>query len=84
MKIQRIQKESNYIYFYFNKNGDRVPLIAGASLGQSFDFIIHPNDDMKKLLLDILPDKQLSTDIYIWVDGTEFKIEQSDYQRDKK
>ena len=46
MEIQR--KEVNYIYFFFDQFGKRIPLIAGADLGNNLDSEIHPNSILKK------------------------------------
>ena len=74
MEIQR--KEVNYIYFFFDRFGKRVPLIAGADLGNNLDSEIHPNSILKKMILEQLPKDQTSKSIYLWIDGTEFKIGQ--------
>ena len=72
MEIQR--KEVNYIYFFFDQFGERVPLIAGADLGNNLDSEIHPNSILKKMILEQLPKDQTSKSIYLWIDGTEFKL----------
>ncbi|WEV40320.1 hypothetical protein [Lactobacillus sp. ESL0681] len=74
MENVRLEKLNNYIYFYLDKDGNRIPLIASAGQGLYFDDDIHPKGEMKKLILELLPKNQLSTEIFIWVDGTEFKI----------
>jgi predicted esterase YcpF (UPF0227 family) len=79
LKNVRVEKLNNYIYFYFDRDGNRVPLIAGASLGQYFSTEIAPDKETKKLILELLPKDQLFTEIFIWVDGTEFKIGRVDF-----
>ena len=74
MEIQR--KEVNYVYFYFDQFGKRIPLIAGADLGNNLDNEIHPNLTLKKIILEQMPKDQISKSIYLWIDGTEFKIGQ--------
>ena len=72
MEIQR--KEVNYVYFYFDQFGKRIPLIAGADLGNNLDNEIHPNLTLKKIILEQMPKDQNSRDVYVWIDGSEFKL----------
>lgn len=72
MEIQR--KEINYVYFFYDQFGKRVPLIAGADNGSNLDSEIHPNLTLKKLILAQMPKDQTSKDVYILIDGVEFKL----------
>lgn len=74
--MQRTEKLINYIYFFFDEVGYRVPLITGTAIGSCFDSEIHPNSELKKLIKKQLPENQNLREIFIWVDGTEFKIGQ--------
>lgn len=67
-------KEINYVYFYFDQFGKRVPLIAGADNGRNLDSEIHPNLTLKKLILEQMPKDQTSKDVYVLIDGVEFKL----------
>ena len=67
-------KETNYVYFYFDQFGKRVPLIAGADNGRNLDSEIHPNLTLKKLILEQMPKDQTSKDVYVLIDGVEFKL----------
>lgn len=72
--MQRTEKPINYIYFFFDEEGYRVPLLTGTAIGSCFDSEIHPNSELKKLILEQLPENQHLKEIFIWVDGTDFKI----------
>lgn len=74
--MQRTEKLINYIYFFFDEVGYRVPLITGTAIGSCFDSEIHSNSELKKLIKKQLPANQDASVIFIWVDGTEFKIGQ--------
>lgn len=76
--MQRMEKLINYIYFCLDEFGSRRPLIAGSNLGSNLDSVIHPSSEFKKLILEQLPKKKYSAEIYVWVDGTEFKIDPID------
>ena len=72
MKTQA--KEVNYVYFYFDQFGKRIPLIAGSDNGSNLDSEIHPNLTLKKLILEKMPKDQTSKDVYVLIDGVEFKL----------
>lgn len=72
MEIQA--KEVNYVYFFYDQFGKRVPLIAGADNGSNLDSEIHPNLTLKKLILEQMPKDQTSKDVYVLIDGIEFKL----------
>ena len=72
MEIQA--KEVNYVYFFYDQFGKRVPLIAGADKGSNLDSEIHPNLTLKKLILEQMPKDQTSKDVYVLIDGVEFKL----------
>ena len=72
MKTQA--KEVNYVYFYFDQFGKRIPLIAGSDNGSNLDSEIHPNLTLKKLILEQMPKDQTSKDVYVLIDGVEFKL----------
>lgn len=67
-------KEVNYVYFFYDQFGKRVPLIAGADRGSNLDSVIHPNLTLKKLILEQMPKDQISRDVYVLIDGVEFKL----------
>ncbi|WP_294836831.1 hypothetical protein [uncultured Lactobacillus sp.] len=72
--MQRTEKPINYIYFFFDQFGKRVPLIAGANKGSNLDSEIHPSLALKKLILEQMPKGQTSRDVYVLIDGSEFKL----------
>ena len=72
--MEILRKEVNYIYFFFDQFGKRIPLIAGADLGNNLDSEIHPNSIQKKMILEQLPKDQTSKDVYVLIDGVEFKL----------
>lgn len=74
MIMQRMEKLINYIYFCLDEFGSRRPLIAGSNLGSNLDSVIHPSSEFKKLILEQIPTKQDSIDLFVWIDGTEFRI----------
>lgn len=45
--MQRTEKPINYIYFFFDEEGYRVPLLTGTAIGSCFDSEIHPNSELK-------------------------------------
>lgn len=74
MIMQRMEKLINYIYFCLDEFGSRRPLIAGSVLGSNLDSVIHPSSEFKKLILEQLHARQHFIDLYIWIDGAEFRI----------
>lgn len=72
--IQRTEKPINFIYFYIDLTDSRIPLIAGSVLGNNLDSVIHPSSEFKKLISEQLPPRRRFVNLYIWIDGTEFRI----------
>lgn len=69
-----IPKKYDYIYFYKNSDGVNVPVLTGGS--SELNSIIWIRDKEKQAIIN---DFNITSDLFVWIDGTEFLIQQGEH-----
>lgn len=60
-------KTYEYIYFYYNKDGKRVPILIGGT--RDLRGIFSPKE--KQFIIN---EFSIENELFVWIDGTEFLV----------
>ncbi|MCJ2160610.1 hypothetical protein [Leuconostoc mesenteroides] len=65
---ETITREYQYLYFYVDGN-KKIPVVTGAT--RDLNLAVFPN---KEFVEKIMNDFNIKTDLFFWIDGTEFLV----------
>ncbi|MDG9745402.1 MULTISPECIES: hypothetical protein [Leuconostoc] len=65
---ETITREYQYLYFYVDGN-KKIPVVSGAT--RDLNLSVFPK---KEIVGKIMNDFNIKTDLFVWIDGTEFLI----------
>ncbi|TGD33827.1 hypothetical protein [Leuconostoc mesenteroides] len=63
---ETITREYQYLYFYVDK---KIPVVTGAT--RDLNLAVFPD---KEIVGKIMNDFNIRTDLFFWIDGTEFLV----------
>lgn len=65
---ETITREYQYLYFYVDGN-KKIPVVTGAT--RDLNLSVFPD---KEIVGKIMNDFNIQTDLFVWIDGTEFLV----------
>lgn len=65
---ETITREYQYLYFYVDGN-KKIPVVSGAT--RDLNLSVFPK---KEIVGKIMNDFNIKTDLFVWIDGTEFLV----------
>lgn len=65
---ETITKEYQYLYFYVEGN-KKIPVVSSAT--RDFNLAVFPE---KEIVEKMMKNFNIQTDLFVWIDGTEFLI----------
>lgn len=65
---ETITREYQYLYFYVDGN-KKIPVVSGAT--RDLNLAVFPE---KEIVGKIMNDFNIRTDLFVWIDGTEFLV----------
>lgn len=65
---ETITREYQYLYFYVDGN-KKIPVVSGAT--RDLNLSVFPE---KEIVGKIMNDFNIKTDLFVWIDGTEFLV----------
>lgn len=66
--VETITREYQYLYFYVDGN-KKIPVVTGAT--RDLNLAVFPN---KEFVEKMMKDFNIQTDLFVWIDGTEFLV----------
>ncbi|WP_241870046.1 hypothetical protein [Leuconostoc pseudomesenteroides] len=66
--FETITREYQYLYFYVDGN-KKIPVVSGAT--RDLSLVVFPHKGLVQKMVD---DFNIKTDLFVWIDGTEFLI----------
>lgn len=66
--VETITREYQYLYFYVDGN-KKIPVLTGAT--RDLNLAVFPN---KEFVEKMMKDLNIQTDLFVWIDGTEFLV----------
>lgn len=66
--FETITREYQYLYFYVDGN-KKIPIVSGAI--RDLSLVVFPHKGLVQKMVD---DFDIKTDLFVWIDGTEFLV----------
>ncbi len=66
--VETITRDYQYLYFYVDGN-KKIPIVTGAT--RDLNLAVFPD---KEFVEKMMKDFNIQTDLFVWIDGTEFLI----------
>lgn len=75
--FETITREYQYLYFYVDGN-KKIPVVSGAT--RDLSLVVFPHKGLVRKMVD---DFNIKTDLFVWIDGTEFLIKSEKHKEPK-